>query len=208
MTQIGLTTLVNNALILLGSTRRIESFDYGSLGSQASDLLAVLVPDLLAAHPWNFALCRADVPRENLEPALGDRPWRFQLPADCLRWLPWDREDSNYFDAVEEGDRLLACTPDPICIRYIRNVQDPTKWSAGFRALLTAEIAYALAETVSESQSQRDRMEQKAEKAIRAAKRADGLASQTHKRLSPARASNAVRAMQGGGRGDPARSHR
>lgn len=209
MDHIGLTTIANGALILLGSVSRISSIDeVGSLPAQARDIFTMLIPEILESHPWNFAVTRSELPRENPDEFAGRWPWRFQLPADCLRWLPWDRADPAHFDGVEESGFLLSDDEGPITIRYIRNEKDPTRWSAGFRALVVAEMAYHLAATVADSQSARDRMERKAEAAILKAKRADGLAGTIRKRPAPHELSHSIRAMHGNTSGDPTRWHR
>lgn len=198
MLEIGLTTIVNNALILLASSDRIDDINGPSgLAAQARDILPLLIPDFLARHPWNFAVTRAEVSRSNADQMNGKWAWRYDLPADCLRWLPWEREDPDYFSGVEESSQLLSNHEGPILVRYIRNEQNIGKWSPLFTGVVTAEVAYQLAETVAASQSIRDRMEMRVEKGFIEARRVDGLASNQTARRRPENLSNAVRAMHG-----------
>ncbi len=209
MSQISLTTVTNNALILLGSSTRITDIDGpGSLAAQARDLYPILIPQLLAQHPWNFAVVRHELPRENTVELAGKWPWRFQLPADCVRWLPWDDEDPDHFHGVEESGYLIASHEGPIVIRCIMLVTDLTKWSALAVSALSALAAVYLAETVSAKQSLRDRIAGMYDDLISQAKRADGLASNMIHRPSAGRLSRAVGAMHRGYGGDPARWHR
>lgn len=212
MLPIGLTTIANNALILLASSRRIDDINQaGSVAAQARDLFPILIPAMLAMHPWNFALARAEVARSNAEPMAGAWPWQYDKPADCLRWLPWDREQPEFFRGVEEGRYFLTSHEGPIVVRYIANVDDVSRWSPLFVSALTAELAYHLAETVSASQSMRDRMEARRDNLIAEAKKADGLATNQPQRLRPENISNALAAMHRRGSGyggDPRRWHR
>lgn len=209
MSQVSLTVVTNNALILLGSSSRISDIDGpGSLAQQARDLFPLIIPEVLAAHPWNFAVERTELPRENADPFSGEWPWRFQLPAGYLRWLPWDPEHELYFRGVEESGYLLTDDEGPITVRCIMPRPDLTKWAPLARSALVALTAFYLGDTVSAKAALVKKASDKYDELIGDAKRADGLASNTPQRPSAARLSHAVAAMQRGGGGDPARWHR
>lgn len=209
MSQVTLTTVTNNALILLGSTTRLTDIDGpGSLAAQARDLYPLLIPQVLAKHPWNFALERTEVPRENVDPLTGEWAYRFQLPAGYLRWLPWDEEDDDFFDGVEESGYILSNCEGPIVVRCIMPRWDLTTWSALALSALAALAATYLGETIAAKATVINRVSVMYDDLIGDAKRADGLASNKRRRPSPARLSNAVGAMQRGRGGDPARWHR
>lgn len=209
MLPIGLTTIVNNALILLASAVRVDDINgRGSIAAQARDILPIIIPSLLTDHPWNFALRRKEVARSNIDSMAGRWPWAFDLPADCLRWLPWDEEQPEYFDGVEESGQLLCDSEGPIVVRYIANEQDVSRWSPKFVDLVSAELGVRLANAVSASQSQYDRCVMERDNLLPTAKRLDGLASNQKQRLRPHNLSNAVAAMHRRSGGDPRRWHR
>lgn len=209
MLPMGSTIIVNNALILLASSSRVDDInEVGSIAAQARDLLPIIIPSFMSKHPWNFALRRKEVPRTNLEPMGGRWPWRFDLPSDCLRWLPWDKEQPEYFDGVEEDGQLLCDSEGPIIVRYIFKNEDVSRWSALFIDLVSAELAVRMAKSVTASHSTYDRAVQERDNLLAEAKRADGLASNQTQRLRPHNLSNAIAAMHRRGGGDPRRWHR
>jgi hypothetical protein len=170
--------IVNAALAELGSTSRISSID--DAHGVAPDAKAVwdqVTDELLAEHPWNWAIARA-VLNPGATPEHG-YAYGYALPADCLRWLPWNAEDEEWFDAVEEGGRLLTDFAGPVKVRYISGElgRRMARWSPSFVRAMTFAIAAALAEPVTQDESIKQDMEAKAEGKLRRAKRRDGLAS-------------------------------
>ncbi len=179
MAEVTQTQIANKAFILLGSANRIASFsDSSPLAAQVADLWDVNVRDILAEHPWKFALARAEVQRDaDWTPATAEALYRYTLPSDCLRWLPPDAGDADFFEAQEEGGKLISDSEGPVVIRYIADVRDISRWHANFVNALAYRLAYELSESVSASQSQRDRMQVGEEKEIKKAKRNNALAS-------------------------------
>ncbi len=180
------TQIVNKAFILLGSSTRIASLsDSTPIANQAADLWDLTVRELLSRHPWNFAVTRTEVQRDADWVSVSLRSlYRYTLPADCLRWLPPDVGEPDYFEAEEEGGKLLCDSEGPIVVRYIANVPDVSRWSPSFSDALAYRLAYELAESVSANQSLRDRMMQGHDDAIMMARRQDGLATGRNKRNS------------------------
>jgi hypothetical protein len=129
---------------------------------------------LLVQHPWNFAIRRALLNAHGGAPAFG---WnrQYQLPADCLRWLPPAEGDQDWFAGECEGGFILTNAEAPLPCRYIGLACEVSKWSPGFAYAMEGYLAEALAEPVTQSESISARMEQRAEYWARQAKRIDGL---------------------------------
>lgn len=169
------TRIVNAAYAELGSTTRIESIT-DSTATRARALWDDLVAELLAEHPWNFQIKRAR-PNEASGIDLTDSEWPYamRLPADCARWLPPKRSDKNYFRGEVEGKILYCDQKPPILIRYISNEVDVSTWSAHFVRAVVLRLAESMADGVTQSEGKKDRLNERAERALKRAKRIDGL---------------------------------
>jgi hypothetical protein len=169
------TGIVNAALVELGSTTRVQSI---ASHPDASAVWDSMIRLLVASHPWNFALARAQL---NESPGVPTSQYAraFALPADCLRWLPGTPEDDIYFIAVQEGDDLLTDAIAPLPVRYISAVKayDVSRWPPHFVRAVECELAARIANAQTQSKSIQDKAEERAYGALKAAKRADGLAS-------------------------------
>lgn len=205
----GDTEMANVALGWLGTATRLSNIGQpGPVAAAARDSLLIQVPAIMQQHPWNFAVTRQSIPSTvAIADEVAEYAWSYQLPPDCLSWLPWRRGDVHYFAAEQEGDLLLSNSEGPVIVRYIRHVADRSKWSALFVTAVTAQLAFDLCEAVAASQSIRDRMSKRFDEAMADAKRADALATGRVDRPAPADLSSAVAAMGRHGRGDPTRWH-
>lgn len=85
-------------------------------------------------------------------PLGGNRTYAFDLPSDFLRLCP---DDPAYeFQRKEwliENDQILSDFAGPIFLRYIRDEQDPTKFDPLFSEALSARIALAVSEELTQS---------------------------------------------------------
>lgn len=170
--------IVNAALAELGSTSRISSIDdEHGIAPDAKAVWDQVMNDLLAEHPWNWAIGRA-VLNAGATPEHG-YDYGYALPADCLRWLPWNAEDADWFEGAEEGGRLLTDFEGPLNVRYISGELGArmARWSPSFVRAMTLAMAAALAEPLTQDESIKQDMEAKAERKLARAKRRDGLAS-------------------------------
>ena len=206
----GDTEMANLALSWLGASTRLANINQGGTVAEAArNSLLMQVPALQEKAPWNCCVTRGELtatsgtPIENAEYA-----YKFQLPPECLRWLPWKRGDFHYFMAEQEGDFLLSNEAGPIVARWIGYQPDRTKWSPLFATTVVAQLAFDLAEAVAADSAVRDRMGALVTENIAEAKRSDGLATGKTDRPAPGHLSNAVSAMGRGYHGDPGRWHR
>jgi hypothetical protein len=171
------TALINRAAALIGSTKKIADIDEANpLASFAKAIWDGAVEGTLSEHPWKFATRRKLLNRLVTTPEFGFA-YQFQLPSDCLRWLPAAPDDPDYFRGVQEGDVIRSDAEGPLPIRYIwLNTQLP-KWSAAAIEALVRRLASDLAEPLSALAGVGDRAAKKADMAMRAGRRQNGLAS-------------------------------
>lgn len=178
------TGIINRAAALLGATARIASIDDGSnLASHAKEHWGPALRLLLADHPWNFALKRMELNMAAAAPVSG---WdaAFTLPADCLRWFPPSRDESEWFEGVQEGDAILCNEAAPLPVRFVSHElgQNLTRWPPHFEEAMTMAMAASLAEPITQSETIAQRFAERAEGALIRAKRKDGLSSGSGKR--------------------------
>ena len=113
---------------------------------------------LLEAHPWTFAVKRAEV-AEVTNPSPEDWAYAYALPNHCLRPLSClypgqpaahlgdsDTGSQPYLvEAAEEGGAVLYTNVPAATLRYIARVTDTTKFSPGFVVALARLLAAYLA---------------------------------------------------------------
>jgi hypothetical protein len=201
------TGIYNRTLTLLGSVSRTTNIDDGQPWTDTlNELWPMAVRELLAAHPWNCAIGRA-VLNKGAAPEWGEG-FKYQLPADCLRWLPPAADSEQYFRGVEEGGFLIADADDTLKIRYIRLVEDLTRWPPHLVTALAQRLAMDSAEALTQSSSIVEDMRVKyegpdgASGCLAEAKRMDGLATGERDRGNVVTRSRALRAAMGGGCGE------
>jgi hypothetical protein len=184
------TRIVNKALSHLGSTKRITSITDGTPQAKLADAFWDECRDeVLADHPWNFAIARADLPASANYTPPNEYDFAYELPPGCLRWLPWREDHADYFDGVQEGPYILANADAPIFIRYITRIEDLAKWSPGFMAAMAAKLARYMAKGVTGQSGMIAAMEDLYQDSLSLAKRQDGLATGRRTRTAEYRSS-------------------
>lgn len=141
--------ICNEALLELGqkvAVRSLEESDDHSLSPNELVCAAKYEPARLAvmhAHKWSFATEMRRVACTPFAHGFDGFKFRFMKPQDCLRIC--EVEGYKAFQVV--GDWVLVRRPVH-SVKYIKDVKDPTKWSAGVRAAvvrrLAADIAVAI----------------------------------------------------------------
>ncbi|HEX8400521.1 MAG TPA: hypothetical protein VF628_02330 [Allosphingosinicella sp.] len=173
------TRIVNKALALLGTVTRITSITDGSPPARLAEALWDETRDeVLADHPWNFALAREAL-AQSADVAVAGAQWAFayELPAGWLRWLPWSDDHPDHFAGEQEGRCILSNAAAPIVARGIARVEDIARWSPGFQAAIATKLAAYMATGVTGQSGMIDRMDALYRRALTDAKRQDGLAS-------------------------------
>lgn len=180
-TATGRTAIYNKAIVLLGSRETLLSPDEAIPSAQSlSALWDIARRSALAMHPFNFAIVRDKLLRDTKAPAFG-YAYQFKKPAEMLRWLPWDSDDPYYFDGEEEGEFFLTDEPE-IFIRYIGDHTDSSKWSPLFVDVMAYTLALEYCEAKTGLAGLRNSLADEREGLLRAARRADGLATGKRKR--------------------------
>lgn len=141
-------SVCNSALIKIGAAR-ISAFSDDSKEARLCNEQFEKVRDAaLKAHPWNFAIKRAELNKLTTTPAFGFTN-EFQLPVDYLKSLEIESFDIPF---KIEGRKLLTDSAE-IKMRYISKVTDTSLWDVEFAEYLAhklaAELAYPLIQSVS-----------------------------------------------------------
>ena len=172
---------------MLGTAQRISALTDGSpLAAAAQDIFTDCRDEVLAEHPWNPALRRAVVALTANTVTKGEWLYAYELPADCLRWLPWAAGHSLAFAGIREGRYLLTDEAKAPTIRYIATLDDLAQWTPGMREALSAKLAIWLATAAPvQSEVSSSKAAKIYDAALSAARRQDGL--ETGDRESDAR---------------------
>lgn len=172
------TSLTNKTLALLGTLTRISAPDDGTAAAITAAALWDLTRDeVLADHPWNFAIRTDTVPQSADYVPTTRYLFGYELPRDCLRWLPWSDESENAFAAEQEGEFLVSNDAGPLLVRMVFRAEDVSRWSPGFQAAFCAKLGRYMAKPITGQGAMIDRMDGLYEQELSRAKRQDGLAT-------------------------------
>lgn len=174
------TEIANLTLTMAGEATIL---DLSESNHPAPMLLAVrdTVRDtVLAAHPWNFAIHRAQRAATGTAPVM-EWSQTVTLPTDpyCLKVLDVWSGAVKLRPGIEyavEGRSLLA-DQAPLRIRYIKRVTDPAAFSPGFVQALAAYWAHTVAYRLTESRSKEAELLEKYAGLLRHAASIDGQES-------------------------------
>lgn len=107
--------------------------------------------EVLASHPWNFAMARVELAALATTPTQVDDTYayQFQLPSDCLR--VWKTSLTSVDDPWSVEGGLLLAETDTIKILYIKKVTDVGLFSPLFSEALAWRLAWDLSYAVTQS---------------------------------------------------------
>lgn len=162
--------VANIGLRLLGQ-RRISSFTESGSPISEQEFDEVL-DEVLAEHPWNAAKKRASLNLLTTAPLYGFA-YAYQLPGDLIRVLSIDSAGQSSTLTVSgvtqttsrettwrvEG-RTLLCDVTPVEALYIAHVDDMNVLPAYLRNLVGTKIAAYYAQTLNQSATMAQLMEQ------------------------------------------------
>lgn len=135
------TEICNLALIEMGEPQ-INSID--DLGKAPETLKAVwshCLNDVMSEHDWHFARQWVSLAVDStFDSPDGDFEYAYQLPADFLRMAESVKLTKEYYSVI--GTHILSNTED-LKIRYIKIVEDTTKYPAHFINALVARLIVA-----------------------------------------------------------------
>jgi len=161
--------IASNALILIGDNP-ISSFNDPGAGAQAAgNLYRDTYRQLLAMHPWTFALKEQRLSRlsQGPDPETGFQ-FAFQIPSDHIR--TWAVLPVSNYSAV--GD-LLYSNHNDLLMRYVFQVEE-TELPSHFTKTLEYVLAREFAQLVTESTSKSAYFEELYRKSLASALSVDG----------------------------------
>lgn len=168
------TGICNRALQLCGSAQRIMNLTDTTREARAvASTYDTCRRAELRAHPWNFAIKRAQLAADGTAPLFGPA-YRFPLPTDCLRVLV---PKCAYPDWQVEGHAVVSTDASPLDIRYVRDEEDPTVFDAMFCETLAYRIALAIVEDLTQSTSKQGMLGQAYKASLIEARKVDALES-------------------------------
>lgn len=184
--------IVNMALTMLGEGHIVSLSDNVKPAREANYIYSTTKDALLGGYNWSFAKTRAALTASATPPAF-EYALAYDLPADCLRVL----FVGDYYVGMDltdyrgaptelftiEGRQILTdlgtMTPpssdNNINIKYIKQEDDVTKFSANFVSALVAKLAENLAEPLTQSETKRARAESAFRNELRMAIRANAI---------------------------------
>lgn len=138
--------ICNSALALVGAEPINTLSDSIKTARICNRIFDTLRDQLLAEHPWNFAIKRKALAQDATNPVF-NYSYRHTIPTDCLRVLDTNLGDADW--AREEG--YIVSNFSDVKIKYLAKVTDISKWSEGFKEALAHKIAIYLAFSVVQS---------------------------------------------------------
>ena len=142
--------ICNSALAKVGQAP-ISSIDQETRAAQTLKSIFSLVQDeLLACHPWNFALKRAQLVPNVTVPDF-EFDFSYDIPSDCIRVLETETDTTQIGNSWVVEDGKILSNDSTINIRYIYRNVNFSGWSPMFAEVmawrLAQEIAYALTQS-------------------------------------------------------------
>lgn len=163
----------NSALQRVGATTIMSLLDNSPEARACSVAYDSNRRDELRKHPWNFAVTRVVLAPDATAPAF-DYEYQFTLPTDCLRIL---RPSQYDLDWKIEGRKILSNYDNPLYLRYIADITDPTLWDASFYNVMAASLAADICERLTQSNTKKQLLMQEYMDAVRIARRMDAFES-------------------------------
>lgn len=142
--------ICNIALSHVGGGRITSLDDATEEAAQCKLHYAFARDKVLGEREWTFAIARRQLAKTTSGPAFGP-PNQYQIPSDCIRVLRC-YDDASYQHPMEnntavwykESDKIITDVTQIWC-QYIRRVEDPNLFTAGFIEAVATYIAHKIA---------------------------------------------------------------
>ena len=159
-------SICNSALVKLGA-ERLNSLTENTVQARVcNEQYEKVRDDLLASHPWNFAVSRKALAEvAGYEDPVGEYGKAFLLPSDALRILstnlnlgmtlgeePWEIEVDP-----TTNQKILLCNISAVAIKYIRRVPEQS-FTTLFAELLSLRLAADIAYAITQSSTQQSNL--------------------------------------------------
>ena len=168
------TGICNRALQLVGSAQQIMNLtDTSREGRACSRAYDFCRRAELRAHPWNFAMKRAQLAADTSVPPFGPS-YRFPWPTDCLRVLV---PKCVYNDWQVEGRAIVSSNSSPLDIRYVADIEDPTIFDAMFCETLAYRMGLAMVQDITQSSTVQSELANAYKASLIEARKVDALES-------------------------------
>lgn len=173
-------SICNQALAKLGAQPITDILD-DTRNGRAMNRVYEPKRDLeLTAHPWVFALTRAQIPAVVSAPAFG---WArsFPRPSGCLRIVELGSDWVLYTDDGTgpgfqlEGDSILTDESSPLNIRYTQQITNTGLFPAPFVEVLACRLAFETCKEVTGSTDMREQLWQERGAALAEARRLNAI---------------------------------
>lgn len=159
-------SIVNVGLTLIGEPRIVSLSDDTKQAREANAIWEHTRDALLAAHNWNFARTRVQLPAD-VDAPLFDYAKRYTLPVDCLRvvrvgdhYVGADLTDYRGYAVEEyaiENGGILTNMSAPLNVIYIKKTLDYRAYAPVFAMALGAKMGENLCEPLNQSAAKKDR---------------------------------------------------
>lgn len=163
------TSIANRALQLLGQ-KRIVALTENSVGARAAAACYEPMRDkLLERYRWTFSIKRATLAADATAPDWG-RNNSFTLPSDYIKRADPYNEDIYFGQDWEiEGRQLYTNDAGPIYLRYVARITNASLFSPSFCEALSHEMANAMCEELTQSNTKKAAIEAATKDIIRQA---------------------------------------
>lgn len=182
----GETDVINVGLRKVGAERITNRGDGSKSASVADDIYDELRDELLASHPWNFAILRVKLAKVTTAPVF-EYDNAFAFPSDWLRTVSVHNNDAgsgtfDYRSEFQGSQRVIVTSSDDVWMRYVYGVTDPNFMAPKFRTALEFALARDFSIPLGSSGTMYDKYEKKAESKLAAARSQDALGSPPERR--------------------------
>jgi hypothetical protein len=163
-----ITSVCNRGLQLLGAARILDITDDTRNGRACKACYDSVRKSEIRKHRWRFAIKRTVLaPLEETDPH-GEFSYIFQLPSDCEKVLK--PENDIYCDWQVEGRKLYTNQTNALNLRYLADITDPSQFDSNFAEMLSAKMAEAMCEEITQSNTKIARAESAYKEARREAR--------------------------------------
>lgn len=145
---ISVTSICNRALQRLGAARILDITDDTRNGRSCNACYDAVRRSELRKHYWRFSLKRVTLAPLNETDPLGEFNYIFQLPPDYLRVV---KPRDSFLDWQIEGGKLFTNQGNVLKLRYVADVTNPTLFDALFAESLAKQMANAMCEEITQS---------------------------------------------------------
>lgn len=174
--------IANRALSRIGARTIVSFSDNTNEARAVKSAYEEVRLEVLHSHPWNSVMTRVEIAKLTDVPAFGYAN-QYQVPSDALRIvevldavgtdpteLPWAVESK----LDDESLVILTDESSPLKVRYMKDVDDPNRYSALLRSAIAARLAVELCPKLKQSTATLERMLVWHREIMQMAKHADG----------------------------------